>query len=149
MSYLSDQDIAFATGHFYSGHWLTFNHERMIVHREPKKVISDVSASSYYGYDRNKSNSDNITIIPQSSVFPCIVRHKTDKQENQFIPETMIRVVDGDLRIKIETSAKDYIESEKVKSIELDGQFFNINSEAFSQNFLGLRFYYYDLGKVK
>lgn len=149
MSYLSNEEIAFATGHFYSGHWLTFNHERMIVHREPKKTISNVNTSSYYGYDRNKSASDNITLIPQSSVFPCIVRHKTDKQENQFIPESMIRVIDGDLRIKIEVDAKNYIEAETIKSIELDGQFFNLNSEPFSQNFLGLRFYYYDLGKVK
>lgn len=149
MSYLSNEEIAFATGHFYSGHWLTFNHERMIVHREPKKTISNVNTSSYYGYDKNKSVSDNITLIPQSSVFPCIVRHKTDKQENQFIPESMIRVIDGDLRIKIETDAKNYIEAETIKSIELDGQFFNLNSEPFSQNFLGLRFYYYDLGKVK
>lgn len=149
MSYLSNEEIAFATGHFYSGHWLTFNHERMIVHREPKKTISNVNTSSYYGYDKNKSVSDNVTLVPQSSVFPCIVRHKTDKQENQFIPESMIRVIDGDLRIKIETDAKNYIEAETIKSIELDGQFFNLNSEPFSQNFLGLRFYYYDLGKVK
>ena len=149
MSYLSNDDITFATGHFYSGHWMTFNHEKMIVHREPKKTISNINVTTYYGYDKNKSSSDNVTLVPQSGIFPCIVRHKTDKQENQFIPETMIRVIEGDVRIKVENSTKDYIQAETVKSIELDGQFFNIKSEPFSQNFLGLRFYYYDLNKVK
>src|SRR4030067_730002 len=102
MSYLSNNDILLATGHFYSGHWLTFNHEEMIVHREPKKTITNVNTSTYYGYDKNKSNLDNVVFVPQSSIFPCILRHKTDKQNNQFIPESMIQVIDGDARIKIQ-----------------------------------------------
>lgn len=147
MSWISDDDKTFITGQFFSGHWLTFNHQNLIVHREPKKTISNPSASSYYGY--SNSNNDNVEMVPQSSVFPCIVRHKVDKQEGQFMPETMTRIIDGDVRIKILADAKDYIKADKVISIQIDDQHYDINSEPFTQDFLGLKFYYYDLNKRK
>lgn len=150
MSYLSADQTAYMTGTFHSGHWETFsNFSTLVVERKPKEVISNVNASSYYGYGRTASNKNNVTYIPQSGSFPCIVRHKTDKQENHYIPDAQIQIIDGDVRIKILPDAKDYIEAESYERVKIDDQSFNIKSEPFTQNFLGLRYYYYDLERVK
>lgn len=149
MSFLTASDTAYITGIFHSGHWETFSHQNLVVHRKPKEVISNVSGSYYYGYSRDHSNKSNITYIPQSSIFPCILRHKTDKQEDKFMPESMARIIDGDARIKILQDAKNYIEAEEVQGLQIDDQYFDLNSEPFMQNFLGLKYYYYDINKKK
>lgn len=150
MSFLTADKTAYLTGIFHSGHWLSFSaHEDLIIHRKPAETISNINASYQYGYGRSNSNESNITYTAQSGVYPCILRHKNDKQENQFIPEAMLTVIDGDVRIKVLSETKDYIEAEAAESFQIGDQFYEAQSEYFVQNFLGLKYYYYDLKKTK
>lgn len=150
MSYLDANTISNITGLFHSGHWETFSDFSVVtVHRKPKEVYTSNNANHYYGYQRSSSNNDNVTLVTEKSGFNCIVRHKTDKQENQYMSDAHFTMIDGDLRIKVLEDTKDYIEASPIESFEIDNQFFNSKSEPFTQNFYGLRYYYYDLEKVK
>lgn len=120
--------------------------KEIIVHKEPIKVIVDVTSNPYGGYGES-SNINNYSLIPVSGIFMVGVRHDSPMTQN---PEQPIRQLDfriprGGAVIECMKDCRDYILNGKTERIDVDEKSFNIVSNWGVHDYLGLKFYYFTL----
>ena len=146
-SFLSSTNINSITG-AYMRLWETVSAFRnVIVHKSPIQVIAQVNTPVYAGYG-NESTPSNVTYTPVSGVYPvAVIINKT----NQTLPlnELHTNVDVSQITIKVTEAAKNYIEQGKTERFEIDGISYNGDGVTTVENYYGLKFYTYQLNKIK
>ena len=143
-SLITSEEKAILTGTFQDV-FDTFKRE-IIIYKEPKETISDISESLIFGYE--DSNSTNYTYTPVSGSFYGTVRYN-DLQEEDFQPTMNMDISKGVVRIKVQKEAKDFIEEGKTDRIEVDDKTFDIISDVAVKRFLDSEFFVYYLQATK
>jgi len=79
----------------------------IVVHKEPKKVITSLSTTLYAGY--RPQNQTQTEYIPQTGTFPAMITY-ADQGKNEFLEDLNVNLLGGDCRIKVEKNCHDFIE---------------------------------------
>src|SRR6056300_868095 len=120
----------------------TFKQE-IIVNKEPKKTVSNVSTPTLAGYS-NRRQEVSYTLTPRSGIFHSIV----DYRRNQDITDEnglQLRTPEGEIYIKTSGGAKDYIIQGKTENIIVDNKIYNVTSSYEIKRFLGYDMYVFTL----
>jgi len=145
---LSDEQIAFRTGLMYD-HFVTFSAGRyLIVHKEPKIQYVSTGISVLAGY-ADSSTEDNKTLIPVSGQYRAM--KVSDKASNKFrpLPDAQSMLPEGNVTVKVEPEARDFINEGKTVMFEFDGMTYAQAGPEAVQNYLGLVFYLYPLAPLR
>ena len=121
----------------------------IVVHKEPKKLIADVSVPSYFGYETDRSNKINYTYIPVSGVYPATIRYRDTQELEPLGIANAAAVSVGEVSIKVKSDAKVFIEKGKTERITFDNKAFKISSDFAVARFLSSEFYVYQLEVTK
>lgn len=122
-------------------HFDTFK-TTIIVNKEPSKTVTlKASQNIYAGYSAPK---ETVTYTPVSSSFNAIVNYK-ENQPLDYQDELKANIEKGDVRIKVENDAKDYIEKGRTVSIDIGGKLFNVVSSEGVRYFLSKTYYVFYL----
>ena len=120
----------------------TFKRE-IVIHKEPKKVISQVNTSSLFGYG-DPASSVNYSYQPVSGVFQATVRYNLD-QEVERLGDIPNQVSVGGVFIKVQEPARNFINKGKTEKVTFDNKSFKLVSEDANKSFLNSKFYVYKL----
>ena len=143
-SLVSNDEVSVFTGDF-KNLFDTFQRE-IVVHKEPKKVVTSLSTTLYAGY--RPQNQTKTEYIPRTGVFPAMVTY-ADQADKEFLEDIHANLVVGDARIKVEKDCYEFIEGGgKTEQISLDGFSFNTKTTAAVKNFFGFKLYVYHLEKT-
>ena len=112
----------------------TFKRE-IIVHKSPKKVISQINESQLFGYGE-AANPVNYTYTPQSGVYNAKISYIENKS-NEYVQDFQSKIDNNIVRIKVQSDAKDYIENGITENITFDNKTFNLVGDHMVKNFLG------------
>ena len=124
----------------------TFKRE-IVIHKEPKKIISQVNTSSLFGYG-DPASSINYSYTPVSGVFQATIRYNLD-QETERLADIPSQVSIGGVFIKVQEPARNYINKGKTERITFDNKSFKVVSEDANKSFLNSKFYVYKLESTK
>jgi hypothetical protein len=124
----------------------TFKRE-IVIHKEPKKVISQVNTSSLFGYG-DPASSINYSYTPVSGVFQATVRYNLE-QETERLADIPSQVSVGGVFIKVQEPARNYINKGKTERVTFDNKSFKVVSEDANKSFLNSKFYVYKLEATK
>lgn len=145
-SLLSSTDTTTYTG-IFANHFDTF--KRIIrVHKEPKKTFTLTPAPTVYPGYGGSSTESHVTLTPVYEDFDAIVSYGRIEEQQEFT-ETRTLIEQDRVKIKVENTARNYINQGKTENIEIDGNLFNVVSSESIQHFLGLKYYYFQLEKTK
>lgn len=135
----------------FADHFDTFAREKTerwaVIFKEPIKTIINSNDQVIAGYGNLKE--DSYTLTPVSGVYPAIIiyEYKTDSSDI-FSNETKTRVSKNSVRIKMEKDGADFILNGKTENVIIDGQTYNDVSQYKVQDFLGLKYYYFNLSQT-
>lgn len=146
---LNQTDINYLTGVFIE-HFATFSSgvqpNRLItVYKEPLKIINS-SQQGLFGYENN-DQEQNITNIEQKQSFYGIITYK-DNQKQKDLLDLNTSTFDGDVRIKVDAEARNFINNGNNIFIEFDSKKFNLVTSDRIQNYLGKEYYVYHLKEI-
>lgn len=111
------------------------------VHKEPVKAVGNPGNMPYAGYGED-SEETNVTYIPQNKAFDAVISYNNHQTEIN----TQVGVYEaGQVKIKVEKEAADYIKTGKTERIEVDGKSFNKVTNDKVQDFLGIQYYVFYL----
>ncbi len=144
---ISSDEIAVLTGIFYDNFQTFAFFNTIRVNKSPLETIINTGLNYSYGYG-GASQENNIVYTPVYQDFNAIVKYNTPT-DKITMTDIKIDLSDGEAMIKVDNSARNYIEDGKTENVNLNGYTYNIISDAKVQNYLGLRFYYYKIGKTK
>jgi Zn/Cd-binding protein ZinT len=113
----------------------------IVIHKEPLRVVGSVADRPMAGYGTD-SQEDNVTFVPQNQTFDAVISYNTKQDE---IASEVGTYDKGEVRIKVQKDAADYIKNGKTEKIEFDGKAFNTITSDAVQNFLGTIFYIFYL----
>jgi len=119
----------------------------IVVHKEPKKVISQINTSSLFGYG-DPASSVNYTYQPVSGVFQATIRYNLD-QETERLGDIPSQVSVGGVFIKVQETARDFINKGKTEKVTFDNKSFKVISEDANKSFLNSKFFVYKLEATK
>lgn len=119
--------------------------QNIVIIKEPRIVVTDVSRPRIFGYNQD-SDPANITYVPVSGVFPAIVNFEKNQRADR-LNETANLVGLGQITIKVQKDASDFISVGKTMGIEIDSQSFDLVSFQSTRGFLPSLYYIYELGK--
>lgn len=145
MNLLSPSIIASFTGEAQN-HFDTFCSVAgpIIVNKEPIRTISAVNYPNF-GYSQ-PLNADTYTpVYRQISGYAIYPK----EQDQKMFSEGRLNIPQGDVTIKVDVNGKNFIESGRTESIQVDGVTYNNISDFRIQNYYGLKFYYYDLRRIE
>lgn len=147
---LNSDIISVFTGAFMD-HFDTFTHDRtrlITIYKEPIKTIATTNRiNPIYGYEDSSATS-NVTYTPVTGIFPATIKYDSI-QKTQELEEVKNTINKGEVRIKIEQNARDFIEDgRKNERFEFDGLSYNQITNDGVQNYLGLVFYIYKLQRT-
>jgi hypothetical protein len=124
----------------------TFKRE-IVVHKEPKRVVSQVNTASLFGYG-DPASSINYTYVPVSGVFDATIRYNLD-QDQQRLGDIPQDVEVGEVFIKVKENARNYINKGKTEKITFDNKSFKVTSLDANRSFLNSKFFVYKLESTK
>ena len=111
------------------------------VHKEPVKVVTNPGNTPFAGYGED-SEEDNVTYVPQNKTFDAVISYNNHQTE----VGTQVGVYEsGQVKIKVEKEAADYIKTGKTERIDVDGKAFNKVTSDKVQDFLGTQYYVFYL----
>ena len=119
----------------------------IVVHKEPKKVISQINTSSLFGYG-DPASSVNYTYQPVSGVFQATIRYNLE-QETERLGDIPSQVSVGGVFIKVQETARDFINKGKTEKVTFDNKSFKVISEDANKSFLNSKFFVYKLEATK
>lgn len=113
----------------YGDFFETFRRQ-ITVHKEPRKVINQINTSFLFGYGET-SNQVNYAYEPESTAFYAIVWYpRRANQDFEIGGEIRGFVPEGEIRIKVDKEAKDYIsEGKRVERIDVGEHSYTLISE--------------------
>ena len=122
-------------------HFDTFK-ATITVNKEPKKTVTLSSSQNIYaGYSAPK---EQVAYTPVNKTFSAIVNYK-ENQPLDYQEELKATIEKGDVRIKVESDCREYIEKGKTLSIDIGGNPFNVVSSEGVRYFLGKTYYVFYL----
>ena len=107
----------------------------VVIHKSPKKVISQINESQLFGYGE-AANPVNYTYTPQSGVYSAKISYIENKA-NEYVQDFQSNIDRNIVRMKVQKDAKDYIESGTTENITFDDKTFNLLGDHMVKNFLG------------
>jgi hypothetical protein len=119
----------------------------IVIWKEPVKTVATVNESFLYGYG-DPSNLINYTSTAISGVHSAVIKY-TDEMKSDYNSDVGSYLPDGEARIKVKLTTKDFIEKGKTERIDFDEKSFNIASEVTPKKFLNNEFYVYHLKEIK
>jgi len=141
---ISDSQKQSFTGKLYD-HFLTFCRE-ITVNKEPAQIINQINTSPIYGYGEESSPINEITYSPVNSIFSGMILYNYRASEESYQVDTKLRLDPNKIYLKTDQICKNYIkDGRKTESIIADGNTFNLAGNEAVQNYLGLKFYYFEL----
>jgi hypothetical protein len=141
-SLLSDVEISNATG--VMGDLFDTFSRPIVIYKEPKKIINQVSTNSLPGYGEAAIKT-NITYIPVSGTFEAKVKYNP-KQELELLPELKSRVSKGIVKIRVERPARDFIvQNGKTEKIMIDNKPYNVVTDDTMKRFLTSEYFVFFL----
>ena len=144
LPFLNSSQIELFSG-IFARHFPSFARE-FIVNKTPKKIITSTTANYYVGYGQT-SNESQITYIPVSGTYSGIISYNTNQtQENLY--EARSAISKGEVRLKVQKDAYDFIKNGKNESFIVDENTYNIISDEAIQNYLGLQYFYFTLKRT-
>ena len=144
-SLISDTEKQKLTG-IFNEIFDTFKRE-IVIHKEPRKVISQVNTASLFGYG-DPASSVNYSYEPVSGIFSATIRYDMN-QETERLADIPQNISLGNVYIKVQEGAKNYINKGKTEKITFDNKSFKIISEDANKSFLDSKFYVYRLEATK
>ena len=138
---LSESEITNITGAF--GDVFDTFKVKLVVFKEPKKVVSDVSTSFLFGYGE-ESEETNYSFASVSGIYSGIVMRRPQKTD-AVIEEANIDWPHNKVLIKVEEDARNYINRGKTEKILIDDKDFNIVSRDKLVRFLTKKYYIFEL----
>ena len=107
----------------------------VVIHKSPKKVISQINESQLFGYGE-AANPVNYTYTPQSGVYSAKISYVENKA-NEYVQDFQSNIDSNLVRMKVQGDAKDYIEIGTTENITFDDKTFNLLGDHMVKNFLG------------
>lgn len=144
MSYLDANTINSLTGAL-DMHFSTFS-GAITIWKEPIKIFVSSDAPVYAGFG-NESLEANYTFEQISGIYPAKISYAATATK-QDLKDLAISIPDNGVRIKVKEDCKDFIENGKTELIQIDGQSYNNASWVGTQNYLGLKYYFYHLQRT-
>jgi hypothetical protein len=147
MSLLSDDEknqIREAYGEFFE----TFR-QTITVHKVSEIVVADINLDQIFGYEE-AANPTNYSYEHQSQDFHALVVYPTKGDQNLGVMTEMAATIpEGEIRIKVCESCKDYIQNGKTEKIIVKGKDYTlVSTEAHPNNILE-GYYIFKLKEVK
>ena len=123
--------------------WFDTFKQLIVVNKEAKKTISNISTRSLAGYPVKREEASH-TLVPQSGQFYA---HVTYNKNQSLVDENnlQLRTSEGNIWIKTSGEAKDYILDGKTENILVDNKLYNVTSSPEVRKFLGLDFFVFKL----
>ncbi len=144
MAFISSTDIAEFTGAY--GEFFDFFKREVVVYKTPQKTVSDISLNFLYGYGTD-SNGDNYSYTPNSGIFSGIVVYNA--APNQMLMDSDTQDVENKIKLKVEETAKNYINEGQTESVLIDGRNFFIKGDDITEKFLTKTYYTYTLEETE
>lgn len=122
-------------------------HNRIIIYKEPIKTLSisnPLTTPGYPNYNNENIDDSNVTYTAVTGIYNGII---INKKNNKFNPFSEVKSVffDGDIAIKVQEDAKNFIKNGKTEKIEVNNSIYHVISSEWTQNYLGLKYYYFAL----
>jgi hypothetical protein len=144
-SLVTESEVTVFTGDF-KNLFDTFKRQ-LVVHKEPKKVVTNLSTTLYAGY--RPQNQTQTEYIPQTGIYDAMITY-ADKADNEYFEDLKANYAAGDARIKVESPCWQFIEGGgKTEHIEFDNISYNIKTSAAVKNFFGFKLYVYHLERTR
>lgn len=146
-SFLTSQNISGATGSMINL-FDTFSQGRNVtVYRESQRT-QVASSETIFGYGEQQPGVE-YNFIEVKQDFPAIVRYPKQNQKNKLDPEMEVRYPESEVIIKVRQEAYDYIQSQRVTRVAIDGLFWTMVGGPRKKLWMGvLPFYYYEFKRV-
>jgi hypothetical protein len=117
------------------------------IHKEAiRKIVTVNSDSTLPGYNES-SDITNYELTPVSKDFYALVNYNR-RQETGVADEVGIVIPEGQVMIKVQQEARDYIMNGKTERIEFDGKSFNLISRDSVRDYFGMKIYIFVLEEV-
>mgnify|MGYP003137439303 FL=1 len=107
----------------------------VVIHKTPKKVISQINESQLFGYGE-AANPVNYTYTPQSGIYSAKISYIENKA-NEYVQDLQSNIDTNLVRMKVQKDAKDYIENGITENVTFDDKTFNLLGDHMVKNFLG------------
>jgi hypothetical protein len=107
----------------------------VVIHKTPKKVISQINESQLFGYGE-AANPVNYTYTPQSGIYSAKISYIENKA-NEYVQDLQSNIDTNLVRMKVQKDAKDYIENGITENVTFDDKTFNFLGDHMVKNFLG------------
>lgn len=122
--------------------------QNIIIYKEPKVLITDISKPRIFGYNEN-SDISNINYIPVTGVFPAIVKYKRYQKEDRF-DETSNLIPLGEVDIKVKSDANDFIQNNGATiNISINDLMFKVISSQSARRYISSEYYHYILERER
>lgn len=116
--------------------------------KEPQKIILDNTIGIYAGYE-STPNLNNVTYVTVSGIFPCMVFSQGGDFANVNMLQVPVRLQKADKIIKVDQTAKNFIQGSQVSQLILDNnEIFTLSSEDFAKNYANVTYYYFIINKT-
>jgi len=122
--------------------------EIITVYKEPKAIVANPASLSVYPGYKETSIENEVTYEPVYQSFSGLVIKMANKLPNELY-QINNRVWKGDVKIKVEQPASDYILNGKTEKIVAGGKQWDVVSGPATQNYLTLTYYYFDLKEIR
>lgn len=128
-------------------HFDTFSQfHTVVVIKPPLKQIIDINDQQFNGFGL-QNNEDNFINIPQSGVWNCMTYTPNQWEDDYFGPSPNI-LVKGDLVIKVEEEANNYINNGKTDFLIVDNENYTIEGGGMPVTYGTQQYFYYTLKRT-
>lgn len=132
----------------FADHFTTFATNELGVYKDSQQRIIQTNVELYPGY-RETSAETNFDNAPVSGSFLCLATwEKSSSEKYASVTEAKIQIPTNMVRIKVEPSVRNFINNGKNQLFTVDGLSYNSIEDEKVQNYLGLKYYIYFLGKT-
>tara|TARA_Y100000004_G_C8919154_1_gene414599 strand:- start:64 stop:504 length:441 start_codon:yes stop_codon:yes gene_type:complete len=119
----------------------------IVVYKEPTKSVTDVDLDFMFGYD-TESQSSNYTYTQVTGAYQATIKYiKSNVDDTSEILNTQIE--NQVARIKVNRSARDFIENGSNEKVTFDSKNFEFISNDTPKIFLGNTYYYYFVKEIR
>lgn len=119
----------------------------IVVYKEPTKSVTDVDLDFMFGYNA-ESQSSNYTYTQVTGAYQATIKYiKGNVDDNSEILNTEIE--NQVARIKVNRSARDFIENGSNEKVTFDSKNFEFISNDTPKIFLGNTYYYYFVKEIR
>lgn len=118
----------------------------VVVFKEPIKNIISIPAVNLFGYENEAANVQEITYTPVSQTFGAQVIYQNQSKGNNPFFDDKIRLENNSIYLRCQQNCRDYIKNgAKTINIQADNKIWNLQEGEQIQNFLNLKFYFFEI----